>query len=60
VEPDVRRVRVLGDAPPLWTAPDVNTLTGLAVWSAVLVVFLSLLADVATVLLDPRIKARSR
>jgi ABC-type dipeptide/oligopeptide/nickel transport system permease component len=30
-----------------------------AVWSAVLVVALSLLADVATVLLDPRISARS-
>jgi peptide/nickel transport system permease protein len=52
--------RAIGDDPPLWTLPDVNTLAGLAVWSAVLVVFLSLLADVATVLLDPRIKARSR
>jgi peptide/nickel transport system permease protein len=52
--------RAIGDDPPLWTLPDLNTLAGLAVWSAVLVVVLGLLADVATVLLDPRIEARSR
>jgi ABC-type dipeptide/oligopeptide/nickel transport system permease component len=51
--------RATGNDPPLWIAPDVNTLAGVAVWSAVLVVALSLLADVATVLLDPRISARS-
>jgi ABC-type dipeptide/oligopeptide/nickel transport system permease component len=34
-------------------------MAGLAVWSAVLVVALALLADIATVLLDPRVRARS-
>jgi peptide/nickel transport system permease protein len=51
--------RATGNDPPLWISPDVNTLAGVAVWSAVLVVALSLLADVVTVLLDPRISARS-
>jgi ABC-type dipeptide/oligopeptide/nickel transport system permease component len=51
--------RATGNDPPLWISPDVNTLAGLAVWSAVLVVSLALLADIATVLLDPRISARS-
>lgn len=51
--------RATGNDPPLWTSPDVTTLAGLAVWSAVLVVALSLLADIATVLLDPRISART-
>jgi ABC-type dipeptide/oligopeptide/nickel transport system permease component len=52
--------RAIGSDPPNFTLPDVNTLCGLAVWSAVLVATLSLLADVATVLLDPRVEARSR
>jgi peptide/nickel transport system permease protein len=51
--------RAIGDDPPLWILPDLNTLAGVAVWSAVLVVSLGLLADIATVLLDPRISARS-
>jgi hypothetical protein len=46
--------------PPNFALPDVNTLCGLAVWSAVLVVTLSLVADAATVLLDPRVEARAR
>src|SRR3954453_6836221 len=52
--------RAIGSDPPYFTLPDVNTLCGLAVWSAVLVAGLSLLADVVTVLLDPRIEARAR
>jgi len=51
--------RATGNDPPLWTLPDVNTLAALAVWSAVLVVTLALLADIATVLLDPRVGARA-
>jgi peptide/nickel transport system permease protein len=51
--------RATGSDPPLWVSPDVTTLAGLAVWSAVLVVVLGLLADLATVLLDPRIDVRS-
>jgi ABC-type dipeptide/oligopeptide/nickel transport system permease component len=35
-----------------WTLP---ALAGIAVWSSVLVVSLGLLADIAAVLLDPRI-----
>jgi len=49
--------RAIGNDPPNWVRPDINTLAGLAVWSAVLVVTLSVIADVLTVLLDPRVKA---
>jgi peptide/nickel transport system permease protein len=52
--------RAIGSDPPNFTLPDVNTLCGLAVWSAVLVAALSLLADVVTVVLDPRVEARAR
>jgi len=52
--------RAIGSDPPNLTLPDVSTLCGLAVWSAVLVAALSLLADVVTVLLDPRVEARTR
>jgi peptide/nickel transport system permease protein len=51
--------RAIGSDPPNFTLPDVNTLCGLAVWSAVLVATLSLLADVVTVLLDPRVEVRA-
>ena len=50
--------RATGNDPPFWTIPDVNTLSGIAVWSSVLVVTLALAADVATALLDPRIRDR--
>src|SRR3954471_13480224 len=52
--------RAFGSDPPLWTLPAPHPLAGLAVWSAVLVVVLGLLADVTTVLLDPRIEVRSQ
>jgi ABC-type dipeptide/oligopeptide/nickel transport system permease component len=51
--------RAIGNDPPRYLLADVNTLAGVAVWSAVLVVTLSLVADIATALLDPRVDARS-
>src|SRR4051812_23853123 len=50
--------RAIGSDPPRYAGADVNTLAGLAVWSAVLVVTLSLLADVVAVVLDPRVRLR--
>jgi ABC-type dipeptide/oligopeptide/nickel transport system permease component len=47
--------RAIGNDPPLYIVPDINTLAGVAIWSAVLVVTLSLLADLVTVALDPRL-----
>jgi peptide/nickel transport system permease protein len=51
--------RAIGQDPPLWLSPDVPTLVGISVWSAVLVAVLSLLSDLAIVLLDPRIELRT-
>jgi len=51
--------RAIGSDPPRYLLADVNTLAGVAVWSAALVVTLSLVADIATALLDPRVDARS-
>jgi ABC-type dipeptide/oligopeptide/nickel transport system permease component len=51
--------RATGNDPPDWTLPDLTTLAAVAVWSAVLVVVLGLLADLATVVLDPRVALRS-
>src|SRR4051794_1502100 len=50
--------RAIGNDPPRYAGADVNTLAGLAVWSAVLVVTLSLLADIVAVVLDPRVRLR--
>jgi hypothetical protein len=50
--------RATGNDPPRYIVPDVNTLAGVAIWSAVLIVTLSLLADVLAVILDPRVSMR--
>jgi peptide/nickel transport system permease protein len=47
--------RAIGQDPPKWTEPDVTTLAGIAIWTAVLVVALTLIADVLGALLDPRV-----
>ena len=51
--------RAIGNDPPRYIVPDINTLAGVAIWSSVLVVTLSLLADLLTVVLDPRVYTRS-
>jgi peptide/nickel transport system permease protein len=48
--------RALGQAPGI----DIPTLQALALWAAVLIVMLSLLADLAIARLDPRIRAGGR
>jgi peptide/nickel transport system permease protein len=50
--------RALGQAPGWPPTIDYPTLQALAMWAAVLIVALSLLADLAIVRLDPRIRAR--
>jgi peptide/nickel transport system permease protein len=52
--------RAIGNDPPNWIVPDIGTLAALAVWSAVLVATLSLVADVIAVALDPQVTARGR
>jgi ABC-type dipeptide/oligopeptide/nickel transport system permease component len=49
--------RALGQAPGWPPSIDFPTLQALAMWAAVLIVVLSLLADIATAWLDPRIRA---
>ena len=56
--------RALGQVPG-WPPPkipplDILTLQALALWAAVLIVALGLLADLAIVRLDPRIRASGR
>ena len=56
--------RALGQVPN-WPPPkiaplDILTLQALALWAAVLIVALGLLADLAIVRLDPRIRASGR
>ena len=48
--------RAIGSDPPLWTRPDIPTLEGIAIWTAVLVVTLGLLSDAAVLLLEPRVR----
>jgi peptide/nickel transport system permease protein len=52
--------RALGQAPGWPPSIDITTLQALALWAAVLIVALSLLADVAIAGLDPRIRSGSR
>src|SRR4051794_27433368 len=52
--------RAIDSDPPNFTLPGVNTICGLAGWSAVLGATLSLVAAVVAVLLDPRVEARAR
>ena len=49
--------RALGQNLTSSPALDIPTLQALAMWAAVLIVFVSLLADLAIVRLDPRIRA---
>jgi peptide/nickel transport system permease protein len=49
--------RALGQAPGWPPGIDIPTLQALALWAAVLIVLLGLLADLAIVRLDPRIRA---
>ena len=51
--------RALGQAPGWPPTIDYATLQALALWASVLIVALSLLADIAIVRLDPRIRSRS-
>ena len=50
--------RALGQAPGWPPGIDIPTLQALALWASVLIVALSLLADVAIVWLDPKVRAR--
>jgi ABC-type dipeptide/oligopeptide/nickel transport system permease component len=52
--------RALGQAPGIDKLPDIPVLQALALWAAVLVVALSLLADLAILRADPRIRAPYR
>jgi peptide/nickel transport system permease protein len=52
--------RALGQAPGWPPAIDLPTLQALALWAAVLIVTLSLLADLAIARLDPRIRSGGR
>src|SRR4051794_3450364 len=52
--------RALGQAPGWPPTIDFAMLQGLAIWGAVLIVVLSLLADLAVVALDPAIRATGR
>ena len=52
--------RALGQAPGWPPSLDIPTLQALALWAAVLIVALSLLADLAIMWLDPRIRASGR
>jgi peptide/nickel transport system permease protein len=52
--------RALGQAPGWPPSIDIPTLQALALWASVLIVTLSLLADLAIVRLDPRIGDRGR
>jgi peptide/nickel transport system permease protein len=49
--------RALGKAPGWPPSIDIPTLQALALWASVLIVLLSLLADLAIVRLDPRVRA---
>ena len=50
--------RALGQAPGWPPGIDIPTLQALALWASVLIVALSLLADLAIVRLDPKVRAR--
>jgi peptide/nickel transport system permease protein len=50
--------RALGQAPGWPPSIDVPTLQALALWASVLIMALSLLADLAIVWLDPKVRAR--
>ena len=52
--------RALGQAPGWPPTIDIPTLQALALWAAVLIVTLSLLADLAIAGLDPRIRSGGR
>ena len=52
--------RALGQIPELPPGFDIPMLQGLALWAAVLIVTVSALADVALVMLDPRVRATGR
>ena len=52
--------RALGQAPGWPPTNDIPTLQALALWASVLIVALSLLADLAIVSLDPRIRSGGR
>jgi peptide/nickel transport system permease protein len=52
--------RALGQIPELPPGYDIPMLQGLALWAAVLIVVVSALADLALVLLDPRVRATGR
>jgi peptide/nickel transport system permease protein len=52
--------RALGQAPGWPETLDIPTLQALALWAAVLIVALSLLADLAIVRLDPRVRSGGR
>ena len=49
--------RALGQAPGWPPSIDIPTLQALALWASVLIVALSLLADLAIVALDPKVRA---
>ena len=52
--------RALGQVPELPPGFDIPMLQGLALWAAVLTVFVSALADVVIVTLDPRVRSTGR
>ena len=52
--------RALGQVPELPPGYDIPMLQALALWAAVLIVVVSALADLALVLLDPRVRASRR
>ena len=52
--------RALGQAPGRPPTIDFPTLQALALWASVLIVALSLLADLAIVRLDSRVRSRGR
>ena len=52
--------RALGQAPGWPPTIDIPTLQALALWASVLIVALSLLADLAIVRLDPRVRSAGR
>ena len=52
--------RALGQIPELPPGYDIPMLQALALWAAVLIVVVSALADLALVLLDPRVRASGR
>jgi len=52
--------RALGQAPGWPPGVDIPTLQALALWAPVLIVALSLLADLAIVRVDPRIRSGGR